>query len=82
MSPNERFGAVAAQVGSARRAAEQDLSLREATVAQAEAVRDSGAGVSIDEEMVDLTRYQRAYEASIRVLRTADELLADLMRSL
>jgi flagellar hook-associated protein 1 FlgK len=37
--------------------------------------RDGVSGVSMDEEMADLMKYQRAYEASARVVRTLDELL-------
>lgn len=37
--------------------------------------RSSEHGVSIDEEMVDLVRYQRALEASSRVMTTVDEAL-------
>ena len=37
--------------------------------------RDSISGVSLDEEMADLLRYQRAFEASARVMRAIDEML-------
>lgn len=44
--------------------------------------RDSVSGVSMDEEMADLMKYQRAYEASARVVRTLDELLDVLVNQL
>lgn len=37
--------------------------------------RDSFSGVSLDEEMADLMKYQRAFQASSRVFQTIDELL-------
>lgn len=37
--------------------------------------RDSISGVSIDEELTDLTRFQRAFEASARFLTVVDGLL-------
>ncbi len=37
--------------------------------------RDSLSGVSLDEEMADLMKYQRAFQASSRVFQTVDELL-------
>jgi flagellar hook-associated protein 1 FlgK len=37
--------------------------------------RDSVSGVSIDEEIADLTRFQRAFEASARMMRALDEML-------
>lgn len=32
-------------------------------------------GVSLDKEMVNLLRYQRAYEAAAKVIQTSDEIL-------
>jgi len=37
--------------------------------------RDAVSGVSLDEEMSDLTKYQRAFQASSRVFTTIDNLL-------
>ena len=44
--------------------------------------RDSVSGVSMDEEMADMMKYQRAYEASARVVRTLDDLLDTIVRGL
>lgn len=43
--------------------------------------RMSVSGVSIDEEAVDIYRFQRAYEASSRVMTTMDEMLDKLINS-
>ncbi|MCX6858711.1 MAG: flagellar hook-associated protein FlgK [Verrucomicrobia bacterium] len=37
--------------------------------------RDSVSGVSIDEEMSDLTRFQRGYQASAKLINTIDEMM-------
>ncbi|MFO1497063.1 MAG: flagellar hook-associated protein FlgK [Verrucomicrobiota bacterium] len=37
--------------------------------------RDSISGVSLDEEMTDLTRFQRAFQASARLLTVVDDML-------
>ncbi len=40
---------------------------------------ESSEGVSLDEEMVQLIQYQRAYQAGVKVLQTVDECLERLM---
>ncbi len=37
--------------------------------------RDSTSGVSLDEEMTDLIKYQQAYQASARLITTIDQML-------
>jgi flagellar hook-associated protein 1 FlgK len=44
--------------------------------------RDATSGVSLDEEMADLTKYQRAYQASARVFSIVDQLLDLVVNSL
>lgn len=46
--------------------------------ANAAAARDSAAGVNVDEEAVDLIRFQQAYQASSRVIQIARETLQTL----
>ncbi len=43
------------------------------------AQRDSIGGVSLDEEMTDLTRFQKAFQASARLITTVDEMLDTLV---
>jgi flagellar hook-associated protein 1 FlgK len=44
--------------------------------------RDSVSGVSMDEEMTDLIKYQRAFQASSRVISIIDELLDTVVNRL
>ncbi len=37
--------------------------------------RENAQGVNLDEETVDLMKFQRAFQASARVITTANELL-------
>jgi flagellar hook-associated protein 1 len=41
--------------------------------------RDSISGVSLDEEMTNIIRFQRAYQASARAMSTTDEMLDTLI---
>ena len=78
----DRFADMATDVGLRKSSAEAEGQLRTDTLAVAEQLADSSNGVSLEEEMVQLTQFQRAFEASTKVLRTADELLRTLMEAL
>ena len=41
--------------------------------------RESISGVSIDEEMVNLVNYQKAYQAAARLINTASEMMDTLL---
>ncbi|MBI4642428.1 MAG: hypothetical protein HY743_01535, partial [Deltaproteobacteria bacterium] len=42
-------------------------------------MRDSVSGVSLDEELTNLIKFQRAYQAAAKMVTTADELLQTLL---
>lgn len=46
------------------------------------AQRDSYGGVSLDEETADMMRYQRAYQASARIMSVINQLLDEVMNTL
>ena len=48
---------------------------QDAVTEQASSQRDILYGVDLDEELADLIRYQRSYEASARVFNVANELM-------
>ncbi|MDD3593137.1 MAG: flagellar hook-associated protein FlgK [Candidatus Gastranaerophilales bacterium] len=51
------------------------------TIVQSEAYtqRESTIGVNVDEELVDLIRFQRAYEASARIFNVASEIMQTMV---
>ncbi|HSU41045.1 MAG TPA: flagellar hook-associated protein FlgK [Polyangiaceae bacterium] len=80
-SASEAYGDLVGDVGARKQAAADDASIRDAVAAQATSARESTSGVSLDEEMVALSKYQRAYEASSKVITTIDQLLGELLNS-
>lgn len=51
----------------------------ELVLGQLESQRDSVSGVSLDEEMTNLIKFQRSYEAAARIINTADEMLQTVL---
>jgi flagellar hook-associated protein 1 FlgK len=73
------YGDLVGDVGSRKAAAADDVVMRESVAMQATAMREASSGVSLDEEMVNLSKYQRAYEASSKLISTVDQLLEELL---
>ena len=48
-------------------------------VVQLDNRRESISGVSLDEEMIKLGRFQAAYDAAAKLITTADELLQTVL---
>jgi flagellar hook-associated protein 1 FlgK len=53
--------------------------VQEAVVQSAADAVESSAGVNLDEEMTNMLLFQRAYQASARVITTVDEMLDTLI---
>jgi flagellar hook-associated protein 1 len=76
---SETYGDMVGSIGQRKAAVAQAVDTQNAIKEQIQAMRESVSGVSLDEEMVSLTKYQRAYEAAGKVLSTVDELMQDLI---
>ncbi|MGD9849825.1 MAG: flagellar hook-associated protein FlgK [Nitrospirales bacterium] len=66
-------------VGIATRESELALHSKELEVDQVNGLRESVSGVSLDEELTNLLSFQRAFEASARMITVADELLRTIL---
>jgi flagellar hook-associated protein 1 len=82
LDPGEAYSRIVGRVGQRKSEAASTLSTREAMTAQIETMKQSVSGVSLDEEMVAMSQYQRAFQAASRVFTTADQLLEDLINTL
>jgi flagellar hook-associated protein 1 FlgK len=70
---------VAGKLGTEVQGARRELSQAELVVAELEDRRGALSGVNIDEEVTRLIAYERAYQASARVIQIADNLLQMLL---
>jgi len=67
------------QVGDRVFRAERDMTNFDARKEQTTQVRESIAGVSVDEELAELVKVQTSFEASAKIISTADELLQTVL---
>jgi flagellar hook-associated protein 1 FlgK len=81
-SPGTAYGALISDIGLRSRRAQDTAEHRDSVHAQLENLFQSVSGVSLDEEMIQLSKFQRAFEASSKVITIVDQLLADLMRTI
>lgn len=72
---NSLVGTLAVTVGKANQESEHQKNI----VSQLNNVRESISGVSLDEEAVKMIEYQKSFDASARVIRTADEMFDTIL---
>jgi flagellar hook-associated protein 1 FlgK len=67
------------EVGSSVQNADRMAESSSIVLQQLQNQKDSVSAVSVDEEMMDVLKFQKAYEASARLIRIADEMLDTLI---
>jgi flagellar hook-associated protein 1 FlgK len=73
------YGSLVAQVGLDVQSAKTVVDQDGAFMKQLTTLRESQSGVSLDEELASLIEYQRAYQASAKLITTAGEMLDTLI---
>ena len=67
------------RLGSAVNAASTVIESQELILGQLTQQRDATSGVSLDEEMTNMIKFQRAFDAAARMINTADEMFQTLL---
>lgn len=73
------YSSIVGEIGSDSQYASNSYSAQDYSLKQLGNMRDSVSGVSLDEEMTNLLKFQRAYQASARLITIADDLLQTLI---
>ncbi len=76
---NSYYGKMSATVGIMSNQNRLSLGGAEDAMVQMQNLRDGLAGVSLDEEMINLIQFQRGFESSAKFLSTIDEMMVSLM---
>jgi len=76
---HDAWGQLVYRVGRDSQSAKNEQHGREEIVTQVDALRDQVSGISLDEEAVNLVKYQKAYEANARFFRAIDSTLDTLL---
>ena len=74
------YNSIVSGLGSGSRSSQTILSQQEGVILQLNSQRESISGVSLDEEMVNLIKFQQAYAASARMITVIEEMFDVLQR--
>jgi flagellar hook-associated protein 1 FlgK len=77
---NESVIAFSSELGSKVAHAKDSQTFAENTNTQLQNMRDEVSGVSMDDEMIRMIEYQRAYQSAAKLLSVADEMLQTLLQ--
>jgi len=79
MSLHDRTSALSTRYGTDVAVADQQRLYREAEMESLATQRQAISGVNVDEELIEMIKFQRAYEASAKVIQTTNSMLDSLM---
>ncbi len=73
------YGSLISRVGNLTRQTDISFTAQEAVLRQTQDRRDSVSGVNLDEEAINLTRYQQTYNAAAQVIATSNSLFDSIL---
>lgn len=79
---SDTYAALMAQIGVRSQSAQYAADVSSSIANNAEAARTSVSGVNLDEEAAHLLQYQQAYQASAKIIQTAQSLFDTLLQTM
>lgn len=76
---DDAFNATVGDVGVATEEANSFYNFQDDSVNQLKSFQDSASGVSIDEEMINMLQYEKAYQASAKMITTVNDMMTSLL---
>jgi len=73
------FNSIVSEVGNGAAEAANNVKNQNLLIEQFKNLRDSTSGVSLDEEFVNLIKYQRGFQASARIITTTSDMFETLI---
>lgn len=80
VSHNQFYAAFTSKIGTDASSASRDEQNQQLILTQVENQRNSYSGVSLDEEMTNMIKFQRAYDASAKLIKTVDEMMSTIIQ--
>ena len=78
----DQVNALGTRIGQAANDAARNAATNASSLAAAQTARSSTDGVSVDEEMVDMLKFQHSYEAAAKFIAVADGMLDTLINGM
>jgi flagellar hook-associated protein 1 FlgK len=78
-SLNDYYASMVGEVGNATKAVRDNQTFLDDLLRQMRALKDSISGVSLDEEMANLVKYQQAFIATSKILSTVEDMFEALI---
>lgn len=82
VSHNQFYAAFAGKIGTDASDAAREETSQNLILTQIESQRSSFSGVSLDEEMTNMIKYQRAYDASAKLITVIDDMMNTIIQSI
>lgn len=82
IAPDDFYRAMIGNLGTEADAAQRMTQSQQTLVDQIDNQRQSVSGVNLDEEMMDLMRYQHAFQAAARMVNVMDEMISTVVNRL